>query len=157
MVEKVLNVYNALVGGVVMLLSGILGEYWYLFAAFLALNMLDWFSGWAKSRVLHKESSQAGLQGIVKKTGYWAVIAAAFLIAHALTRLSSDMMGVRLEFLQMLGWFTLASFLVNEARSICENFVAMGYPVPVFLAKGLQITQELLEQQAEPSHDMGKN
>ena len=32
----------------------------------------------------------------------------------------------------------------------------MGYPVPVFLVNGLQITQELLEQQAEPSQALEK-
>ena len=39
----------------------------------------------------------------------------------------------------------LASLIVNEARSILENLVEMGYDVPDFLVKGLAVTQKLIE------------
>ena len=40
-----------------------------------------------KARKLKKESSSVGLAGIIKKLGYWIVIATAFLTAFALTAL----------------------------------------------------------------------
>ena len=45
----------------------------------------------------------------------------------------------------LLGWWVLASLIVNEARSILENLVEMGYDVPDFLVKGLAVTQKLIE------------
>ncbi len=143
---KIIDTYNAIVGAAVALLTAVFGAYWYLFAAYLLLNILDWLSGWAKSRKLHKESSAAGLIGIVKKTGYWAIIAVAFLIASTFTHLGADLLGLDLSFLALLGWFTLACLLVNEARSICENFVEMGYNVPAVLVNGLKVTAEMVEQ-----------
>ena len=38
--------YNAVVGAVVVVLSAIFGAYWYLFAGYLLLNILDWLTGW---------------------------------------------------------------------------------------------------------------
>lgn len=46
----------------------------------------------------------------------------------------------------MIGWFTLAMLLVNEARSILENLVECGYNVPEFLIKGLAVAQKLLNK-----------
>ena len=38
----------------------------------------------------------------------------------------------------------LASLIVNEARSIVENFVEAGYDVPKVLTTGLQVADEKL-------------
>ena len=81
-VSNVLDIYNVIVGGAVTLLTAIFGSHWYLFAAFLFLNVLDWLTGWYKSRKLKKESSSVGLAGIVKKVGYWIIIAVAFLMPY---------------------------------------------------------------------------
>lgn len=55
------------------------------------------------------------------------------------------MLGLQLDWLLLLGWWVLASLIVNEARSILENLVEMGYDVPDFLVKGLAVTQKLIE------------
>lgn len=44
----------------------------------------------------------------------------------------------------LFGWFTLASLLVNEIRSILENLVECGYSVPDFLIRGLAVTEKLI-------------
>lgn len=90
------------------------------------------------------------MQGIIKKMGYWVIILMAFLMPNLLINLGHDVLGINLDFLMLLGWFTLASLLVNEIRSILENLVECGYNVPVFLVKGLAITEKLL--QAETDH-----
>ena len=64
------DTYNAVIGGAVTVLSAQFGVYWYLFAGYLLLNVLDWLTGWYKSRRLGKEFSKTGLKGILKKTGY---------------------------------------------------------------------------------------
>ena len=142
--NKILDTYNLVVGGIVTLLVAIFGKYWYLFAIFLILNLLDYITGYMKARKLKKESSSVGLAGIIKKLGYWIIIATAFLAAYALTALGKDILHIDLSFLALLGWFTLACLLINEVRSILENLVEYGLNVPYVLIKGLAVTEQLL-------------
>ena len=39
-------------------------------------------------------------------------------------------------FLQLLGWFVLAVYIINELTSIVENMVALGIDVPEIFVKG---------------------
>ncbi len=77
-VNKVVDTYNLLAGAAVTLLTALFGTFWYIFAAYLLLNVFDWLTGWYKSRRLGKESSAVGLKGILKKLGYWVIVAVAF-------------------------------------------------------------------------------
>lgn len=157
--------YNAIVGGIVAVLTAIFGTYWYVFAAFLALNVIDWVTGWIKANKKKEESSRVGAIGAVKKLGYWAVVMVAFLIASVFVSFGRDMLGVNLSFLNLIGWWVLAMLIVNEARSILENLVEMGYKVPEVLIKGLAVTEKLIEagidilgtddETKEPTEDTG--
>lgn len=135
--------YNAFVGAVIAILTMVLGEHWYIFAAFLLLNVIDWITGWMKSRINGVENSMAGWKGVLKKIGYWLMIAVAFAIAAALIEVGK-VIGIDLGVTTLLGWFVLASLIVNEARSIVENFVEAGYDVPKILTTGLQVADEKL-------------
>lgn len=135
--------YNAFVGAVIAILTMVLGEHWYIFAAFLLLNVIDWITGWMKSRINGVENSVAGWKGVLKKIGYWLMIAVAFAIAAALIEVGM-VIGIDLGVTTLLGWFVLASLIVNEARSIVENFVEAGYDVPRILTAGLQVADEKL-------------
>lgn len=135
--------YNAIVGAVIAILTMVLGEHWYIFAAFLLLNVIDWITGWMKSRINGVENSMAGWKGVLKKLGYWLMIAVAFAIAAALIEVGK-VIGIDLGVTTLLGWFVLASLIVNEARSIVENFVEAGYDVPRILTAGLQVADEKL-------------
>lgn len=141
---KVIDTYNMIVGAAVTVMTAIFGMYWYIFAAFLIFNVLDWLTGWYKSRKLKKESSSVGLKGIIKKLGYWAIILVAFIISYVFVHMGQDILHVDLNFLAMVGWFTLACLMVNEARSILENLVECGYNVPSILIKGLAVTEKLI-------------
>lgn len=138
------DVYNVVVGAIVAVLSAIFGIYWYLFAGYLLLNVLDWLTGWYNARKKKQESSYRGVQGIAKKTGYWVIILVAFLIPALFINFCQDLLGINLGFLVLLGWFTLATLLINEIRSILENLVECGYEVPDFLIRGLAITEKLI-------------
>lgn len=135
--------YNAFVGAMIAILTMVLGEHWYIFAAFLLLNVIDWITGWMKSRINGVENSMAGWKGVLKKLGYWLMIAVAFAIAAALIEVGK-VIGIDLGVTTLLGWFVLASLIVNEARSIVENFVEAGYDVPKILTTGLQVADEKL-------------
>lgn len=138
-----MDTYNAIVGGIVAFLSFVFGEHWILFAFFLLFNVADWLTGWMKSRINGVENSTAGWKGVLKKIGYWLMIAVAFAIAAALIEVG-EVIGIDLGITTLLGWFVLASLIVNEARSIVENFVEAGYDVPKVLTTGLQVANEKL-------------
>ena len=138
-----MDTYNAITGAVVAFLSFIFGEHWFLFAAFLVLNIIDWFTGWMKSRIAQKTNSAAGWKGVLKKIGYWIMVLVAFMTSALFIEIGKSI-NIDLGVTTYLGWFVLASLLVNEIRSILENFVEAGYNVPAVLTKGLEVADKLI-------------
>ena len=139
-----LDKVNVIYGLIATAGAAVFGQYWFLFFGFLVLNVVDYFTGLAKSKKLKKESSAVGAWGVFKKVSYWIVIGLAFFIANCFVRMG-DIIGVNLAFVTFFGWFTLASYLINEIRSILENLVELGANVPSFLISGLDITKKLLD------------
>ena len=62
-----------------------------------------------------------------------------------------NVIGVDLGITTLLGWFVLASLLINEIRSILENFVEAGFNVPVILVKGLEVADKVVNKDNEDS------
>lgn len=143
-----MDTYNAIMGAIVALLSFVFGEHWILFALFLLLNVIDWLTGWMKSRINNVENSQAGWKGVLKKLGYWLMILVAFSASAIFTEIGFTL-NIDLTVTTLLGYFVLASLLVNEIRSILENFVEAGFDVPVILTKGLEVADKVINQHEE--------
>lgn len=146
--EPIIDGYNAVVGTIIAVLSYILGEHWMLFAAFLLLNVTDWITGWMKSRMTRKENSVKGWKGVLKKLGYWIMIMVAFGASAVFVEIGNAI-GIDLGITTLLGWFVLASLIVNELRSILENFVETGYSVPTILIKGLEVADRVVNKEEE--------
>lgn len=140
-----LDKLNALFGMVVAVLSYILGEHWFLFAAFLLLNIIDYITGILKSKINNKENSAKGAIGALKKLGYWLMILVAFG-ASAIFIEIGEVIGLNLGVSTLIGWFVLATLIINELRSIIENFVEAGYSVPDILTKGLEVAEKALKK-----------
>ncbi len=147
------DTYNLAAGMVISIMTAVFGIYWYIFAAYLLFNIMDWLTGWYRSRRKKKESSREGLRGIVKKLGYWIIIAVAFLMSDIFVQLGSDILHINLDFLMMIGWFTLACLMVNEVRSILENLVECGHEVPKVLIDGLLVADKMINQESEETED----
>lgn len=141
-----MDTYNAIVGGIVAVLSFVFGEHWILFAIFLLFNIADWITGWMKSRMAGKENSVKGWQGVLKKLGYWLMILVAFAASAVFIEIGNTL-GMDLGITTLLGYFVLASLLVNELRSILENFVEAGYNVPTVLVRGLEVADKVVNQE----------
>ena len=146
--ETIINKINFTGGLIVSIFSALLGEYWFLFAGLLIFNFVDWLTGWYYARINKLESSKIGAKGVVKKVGYWVVIGIAFYIAFAFEKMGT-IIGIDLSFSIGIGWFVLASYLVNEIRSILENAVKLGWEAPSFLIKGLEIADKAIDKVAE--------
>ena len=138
--------YNAIVGSIVAVLSFVFGEHWILFAIFLLFNVADWITGWMKSRINNVENSSAGWKGVLKKLGYWLMILVAFAASAVFIEIGNTL-GMDLGITTLLGYFVLASLLVNELRSILENCVEAGFDVPAVLTKGLEVADKVVNQE----------
>ena len=145
---KFLDRCNAVYGAIITVLTAVFGTYWYVFMAYLICNVMDYATGWWKARKLGKESS---------KFGYWIIITVAFMIPAVFVHLGQDLLGINLTFLAFLGWFALATLLINEIRSILENLVECGCNVPAFLIAGLAVTEKLLEAKIEIPGNAGES
>ncbi|MCR1961045.1 holin [Thomasclavelia cocleata] len=137
---------------IIAMLSCFLGEHWILFILYLTLNIIDTFTGWAKARILNKESSKVAMIGIIRKMCYWVLILVAFLIPIIFQEIGS-VIGIDFSVTIILGWFVVASLIINECRSILENLVEAGCQVPNFLIKGLEVTAKKLEEIEEKENE----
>lgn len=140
--------YNAIVGGIVAVLTMIFGEHWIIFAAFLMFNIIDYLTGWMKSRMTKKENSVKGWQGVLKKLGYWIMVLVAFSMSAIFIDLG-ETINVDLGITTLLGWFVLGSLIINEIRSILENLVEAGYNVPAILINGLEVADKIINKDQE--------
>ena len=139
---------NLVVGAIVAILSYIFGDNWWLFAAFLFMNVCDEFTGWYKSYIHHKESSEIAWRGVLKKLYYWLMIAVAFCMAEVFIKIG-ETIGVNLQVTSLFGWFVLASLFINEIRSIIENLVEADLYVPEILKRGLEVADKMLKEKEE--------
>lgn len=143
-----MDTYNAIVGGIIAVLSVVFGDHWILFALFLLFNIIDWLTGWMKSRIAGKENSMKGWQGVLKKLGYWLMILVAFSASAVFIEIGNTI-GIDLGITTLLGYFVLASLIVNELRSILENFVESGFNVPAILVDGLEVADKMINKEEE--------
>ena len=95
-----------------------------------------------------KENSVKGWQGVLKKLGYWLMIMVAFGASAVFVEIGKTL-GIDLGITSLLGWFVLASLLINEIRSIVENFVEAGFNVPKILINGLEVANKVVNKEEE--------
>lgn len=145
MFDIINNHYHMIVGGFVAILTMIFGKHWFLFALLLLLNVIDWLSGWLKSRVMKTVTSKKGRQGVLKIIGSWGMVFFSFMISTGLMEIGK-VLDINLYFTTFIGWFVLSSLIINEARSICENFIEAGIEVPKVLSDGLMVADKLINE-----------
>ena len=142
---KYMDAINAIGGTIVAVLTAALGTHWFLFVGFLTLNIIDYITGVRKSRLTGKENSAKGVKGVWKKLGYWLMVLVAFLASAIFIEIGKTL-GIDLAVTAYIGWFTIASLIINELRSILENFVEAGDNVPSVLTKGLEMAENTINK-----------
>ena len=145
---KYMDTLNAVGGTIVAVLTAALGTHWFLFVGFLTLNIIDYITGIRKSRLTGKDNSAKGVKGVWKKLGYWLMVLVAFLASAIFIEIGKTI-GIDLAVTAYIGWFTLASLIINELRSILENFVEAGDNVPSVLTKGLEVAENAIKKGGE--------
>lgn len=142
---KYMDTLNAVGGTIVAVLTAALGTHWFLFIGFLVLNIIDYITGVRKSRLTGKDNSAKGVRGVWKKLGYWLMVLVAFLASAIFIEIGKTI-SIDLAVTAYIGWFTLASLIINELRSILENFVEAGDNVPSVLTKGLEVAENAIKK-----------
>lgn len=137
-------------GSVVLVLSTVFGDFWFLFAFLLILNIFDYITGIMKAKYLGIESSKMGLKGMCKKVFIWVLVAISFGISLIFVEIG-EKLDVNIGFMTLLGWLMLAHAIINEFRSIIENIVACDkdHLVPMWLIKGLEVTERVIHNKAD--------
>lgn len=144
-IEPLTNKINLIIGAATALLTYVFGEHWILFAFFLLLNVGDYLTRWMAARLTGTENSKAGWIGILKKLGYWIMIALGFGMSVIFIEIG-EVIGLNLQITTLLGWFVLTTLTVNEIRSILENLVEIyGDKVPSVLIKGLEVADKSID------------
>lgn len=143
---KYMDAINALGGTIVAVLTAVFGTHWLLFVGFLVLNVIDYITGVRKSRLTGKDNSAKGVKGVWKKLGYWLMVLVAFLASAIFIEIGKTL-GIDLAVTAYIGWFTIASLIINELRSILENFVEAGDNVPAVLTKGLEVAENAVSKE----------
>lgn len=155
MTTPIINKLNAVLGAIVAVCSYVLGEQWYLFLGFLGFNIADFITRWIAARLTGTENSRKGMIGILKKLGYWIMIAVSFGMSAIFIELGK-VIGVNLQVTSLLGWFVLGALIINEIRSILENLVDAGYHPPKILVKGLETANKIINPEDDDQNEKEK-
>lgn len=136
---------NLMWGAVVSVLTMFFGAYWYIFLFFFALNIVDFITGMRKAKKTETLTSKRGAEGVYKKVGYWIIIALAFGASSIIVEMGKTV-GLNLGFISAIGWFTLATLLLNEMTSVSENLIVLGVNVPPILTRGLAVVKTAVDE-----------
>lgn len=140
------NWFKSLAAVVLAALTQLFGKAWPAFAFFLALNVVDFIYGRKKAKETDTLSSSVGSRGVWKKVSYWVIIAISFGVSYVLVEVVGPSIGGDLSFLYLIGWLTLAVYILNELTSIVENMLVLGYDVPKILVRGLAAARSAVDE-----------
>ena len=131
---KYMDTLNAVGGTIVAVLTAALGTHWFLFVGFLTLNIIDYITGIRKSRLTGKDNSAKGVKGVWKKLGYWLMVLVAFLASANFIEIGKTI-GIDLAVTAYIGWFTLASLIINEYAVFLKISLKQGITYHPYLQK----------------------
>lgn len=120
------NIINFITGTLATMLVFLLGGWDIAIQVLLLVVFLDYISGILKAIYNKKLNSEIGLKGIVKKIGYFIIVAVAVI----LDRIMGDTGAIRT--------LVIYFFVANEGISILENWGGMGLPLPQKLKDTLE-------------------
>lgn len=131
------NFLNFITGTLATTLVYFLGGWDIALQVLVLVVVLDYLTGVCKAIYNKKVDSSVGAKGIVKKVGYFVVVA----VAVVLDRIAGNTGAIRT--------LVIYSFVANEGISILENWGGMGLPLP----QKLMDTLEQLKNNSKPKND----
>lgn len=112
------NIFNFISGTLATTLVYFLGGWDIALQILITVVVLDYGTGILKAIYNKKINSAVGVKGIVKKVGYFIIVAVAVI----LDRIAGNTGAIRT--------LVIYFFVANEGISILENWGGMGLPLP---------------------------
>ncbi len=139
------NTVYAALSGAVGALCVYLGELMIPVIVLTAVMIIDYCSGITKAWITGSLSSRTGVNGILKKVGYLAVVAIG-MVTDWLVKYGAESVGADAELKFVFALPVIIWLIINESISILENVSACGAPVPKFLLRAIGVLKEKVEE-----------
>ena len=112
----------------------------------------DYITGVLKGYLAHDLSSVKGLEGIIRKMGYFFGVAAAFGVDVLLSICAANL-GLTVDLPAYFGLLVTLLLSINELISILENLAECGVPLPASLLRTLRSLKGKLDAEEETQDD----
>lgn len=100
----------------------------------LVMMIIDYISGMSAAWREGALNSKKGVDGIIKKVGYMALVAVAMGVDYLIFS-GFAAVNVSVGFEMLFGILVAVWLIINEMISILENLSRLGVPIPQFLTK----------------------
>ena len=100
----------------------------------LVMMIIDYISGMSAAWREGVLNSKKGVDGIIKKVGYMALVAVAMGVDYLIFS-GFAAVNVSVGFEMLFGILVAVWLIINEMISILENLSRLGVPIPQFLTK----------------------
>ena len=131
------NIISFITGTLTTWLVYFLGGWDVALQVLIVIVILDYVSGLCNAMYNKKLSSAIGLKGIIKKVGYFVIVALSVILDKILGNSGA------------LRTLVIYFFVANEGISILENWGGMGLPLP----KKLFDVLEQLKKDNDPDNE----
>ena len=119
----------------------------------LVLVILDYATGMTNAWIHRELSSNKGIQGIVKKIGYFIAIVVAMVVDYLIIQFAQYFNFNVPPQATIVALLVTIWLILNEALSILENLDKIGTPIPNFLKKLIERLKQKTEEQGESESD----
>ena len=137
------------------ILAGVLGALAAYFNVLLiplfmlvAVMLIDYVTGMAAASYTKQLNSRLGVMGIIKKTGYIALVAVGMVVDYLITS-ALVQIGVNIQINYCFGMIITIWLIINELISILENLGELNIPLPKFLVDTIKTLKGKVEDKAE--------
>ena len=139
---EITNKIQVVIQTIIAILTYIFGQYYLLFVSLMILQITDLITGILAAHKNKELSSVKGNRGIIKKVGQWIAIAIAFYLSTVFIKFGDLLLDIELDFLMLIGWYTLANYIITEIYSILENLTNLGVALPTVLTAGMKLLND---------------
>lgn len=114
----------------------------------VAVMLIDYVTGMAAASYTKQLNSRLGVMGIIKKTGYIALVAVGMVVDYLITS-ALVQIGVNIQINYCFGMIITIWLIINELISILENLGELNIPLPKFLVDTIKTLKGKVEDKAE--------
>lgn len=114
----------------------------------IVMMVIDYISGMSAAWREGVLNSKKGVDGVIKKVGYMALVAVAMGVDY-LVFSGFAVVNVHVSFEMLFGILVAVWLIINEMISILENLSRLGVPIPQFLTKVVKRLKISAEGKAE--------